>query len=76
MTLRTPSIAAALSVACIGLGMTTAVAATATKPDVLVAPPGDGERAVAYWSVERMDRARIQRPIVLDPETMEPVARP
>ena len=75
MTLRFSSVAAALSVACIGLGMATAAADTAMEPDVLVAPPGDTERVAAYWSVERMDRARIQRPIVLDPETMEPIAR-
>jgi hypothetical protein len=50
-----------------------AAASQPSKPEVIVALPGDNEKAEAYWSDERMERATLVRPIVLDPVTKEPV---
>ncbi len=50
-----------------------AAAPQPSKPEIIVALPGDGEKAEAYWSDERMERATLVRPIVLDPVTKEPV---
>lgn len=72
---RLPALALVALVA--GLGIDFAMLPAAALPgdgyDVLMPPPGDNEEAEAYWSLDRMERARIMRPVVLNPVTWEPV---
>lgn len=50
-------------------------AAPVTVPDALFATPDKTRSAAAYWSFDRMDRARPRLPDLLDPVTMKPVLR-
>ena len=72
---RLPALTVTALVACLGVPL--AVLPAAAPPgdgnDVLISPPGDNEAAEAYWNLDRMGRARIMRPVVLNPVTREPV---
>jgi len=72
---RFPARAVAALVACLGvhLAVLPASAEPAGGIDVLIPPPGDNEEAEAYWNLDRMERARIMRPVVLNPVTREPM---
>lgn len=68
-----PVVAVAALMASLGVHVLPAAALPGGGYDVLMPPPGDNEEAEAYWSLDRMERARIMRPIVLNPVTREPV---
>jgi len=60
-------------VACLGIQVLPAAALPGGGHDVLIVSPGYNAEAEAYWNLDRMERARIMRPVVLNPVTMEPV---
>jgi hypothetical protein len=72
---RLPTFAVAAFVACLGVPLAALPAAVLPGGghEGLIPPPGNNAQAEAYWSLDRMERARIMRPVVLDPVTREPV---
>ena len=67
------ALAAMAAIAGLTASMSPVPTAAESRPDVRYVPPDEAEGAVAYWDGERMGRARVMRPIQLDPVTMKPV---
>ncbi len=71
-----PAIALLVSAASIGLGGSVpGIATAADRPEALFATPGKSRAAADYWTFARMDTATPMLPDILDPVTLQPIAR-